>query len=243
MAINLAKREWPLQLKNRVFLTFDMDWAPDEMVHSLIDLCLEHGVKGTFFATHLSPTLDRLRKHPDQFEIGVHPNFLLGSSQGKTEEEILTFCTKLVPEAVSVRSHCVYQHGRLYNAFNQHFGPKLVEISICMPGVSNIQPFKLYTPSGVLIRVPFFWADDYYVMGKDPQDPVSLLASTGCKVYMFHPVHIFHDTVTSDHYNALKRGDPFPKPPGRGIGSLFTQLLEQLKEGFETGLMKEFLNP
>lgn len=230
---------------NKVYLTFDIDWASDEAVVSIINSCLENQIKATFFATHESKTLEIIRKHPAQFEIGVHPNFLPGSTQGRTEEEIFDFFKKLVPDAQSIRTHCVYQHGKLYDAFNKHFGKKLVESSICMPGVEDIKPFELYTPHGCLIRVPFFWADDYYLLGKHIINPIELLNSNGCKVFMFHPVHIFHNTHSMEHYNAIKSGkasNKISKETAKGVENIFKELLEYINlKKTPTGLMRDFL--
>ena len=233
----------PLQLKNKVFFTFDVDWASDNMVNQLIDICIAKNLKATFFVTHHSSTLNRLRNVPEQFEIGIHPNFLSGSTQGSTEEEIFNYCKKLAPEAVSIRTHCIYQHGKLYDAFNKYFGSKIVDSSICMPGIDNIQPFELYTSNGCLVRVPFFWADDYYLLGKQKLEPEALINLNGSKVYMFHPIHIFHNTTSMEHYNAVKSNIEFDKFQGNGIFDVFINLVDiVLRKKIETGLIKEFLS-
>lgn len=243
MAINLEKMVSPLQLRNKIFLTFDVDWAPDHMVDHIIDICIEKSLKATFFATHHSLTLDKLKDYPSLFEIGIHPNFLPGSTQGKTEEEIFNYCKELAPQAVSIRTHCVYQHGKLYDLLNKYFGSRIIDSSICMPGIENIQPFELYTPSGCLARVPFFWADDYYLLGKQKLEPETLINSNGCKVYLFHPVHIFHNTISMEHYDAIKSNIELDKFQYNGISDVFMNLVDAVsKNQIETGLIKEFLN-
>jgi len=245
MEIGLEKMALPLQLKNKVFITFDIDWAPDFMVNHLIDLCLLHKVSATFFATHFSETLSRLRDYPDLFEIGLHPNFLPGSTQGDRPEEVFRYCKELVPDAVSIRTHSVYQYGRLYDLFNQHFGETIVDSSICMPGIDNIEPFRLYTPSGCLVRAPFFWADDYYLLGKHVLNPMDLLQVEGCKVYMFHPVHISQNTQNIKQYEKRKSNrfakDELDIEGSQGMGALFKLFIEKVGLSFKTGLMKEFL--
>ena len=245
MAINLEKMESLLQLKNKVFITFDIDWAPDHMVNHVIDLCIQFEISATFFATHFCETLTRLRNYPELFEIGLHPNFLPGSTQGTTEKEVFDYCKKLVPDALSVRTHCVYQHGRLYGLLNKNFGERIIDSSICMPGLNNIQPFELYTTSGCLVKVPFFWADDYYLLGKQKLDPNNLLNADGCKVYMFHPVHIYQNTKTIEEYEKRKQNQPDINDCDRnsvdGIGFLFENFIKNIKQHFSTGLMKNFL--
>ena len=58
----------------KVFLTFDIDWASDFVLEYCIDLIESAQVKATFFVTHETPLLERLRENPN-FELGIHPNF------------------------------------------------------------------------------------------------------------------------------------------------------------------------
>ena len=229
-------------LKNRVFLTFDIDWAPDHMVNHVIDLCLQYGVSATFFATHISQTIERLHFYSDFFEVGLHPNFMIGSTQGSTDQSVFNYCKKLVPNVASIRTHCLYQHGHILDEFNQNFGLKIVDSSIFMPGYKNILPFNLRTENGVIIRVPFFWADGYYLLSENFSDPVKLLQSDGCKVYMFHPIHIYQNTKSMREYKERKQSNKSEeRSVGIGIATLFEMFLQHLSKGFCSGLMGEFL--
>src|ERR1017187_7044133 len=96
-----------------VALTLDIDWAPDFVIDFAADLLIRRRVKATWFVTHSSPAVDRLRDHPELFELGIHPNFLPGSSQGKTVAEVLSFCRACVPEARSMRTHALVQSSGL----------------------------------------------------------------------------------------------------------------------------------
>ena len=44
---------------NKTFLTFDIDWASDEVLGYCIDLVESFGVKATWFATHATPLPER----------------------------------------------------------------------------------------------------------------------------------------------------------------------------------------
>lgn len=225
-----------------IYLTFDVDWAPDYMVDQVVNICLESGINATFFVTHPSETLTRLKQYPNQFEIGIHPNFLQKSTQGSTEIKILEYCKNIVPRAQSVRMHSLYQHTPLFLSLNSHLNSQIVDSSIFMPGVQNIQPFRLYTPSGCIIRVPFCWADDYYLLGKQRLEPEELIHSDGCKVYIFHPVHIFHNTISMDHYSAIKSNMELNRFKGRGISDVFIMFLKNvINRNIKTGLMRDFL--
>lgn len=57
-----------------LYLTFDIDWACDGVLADTIDLVEEADVCATWFVTHDTPLLKRLRENP-KFELGIHPNF------------------------------------------------------------------------------------------------------------------------------------------------------------------------
>ena len=60
--------------EKKVFLTFDLDWAHDEVISDTMDLINESGVSSTWVVTHKSPILEKLRKQ-ENIELGIHPNF------------------------------------------------------------------------------------------------------------------------------------------------------------------------
>ena len=64
------------QLHRVAALTFDIDWAPDWMIEEVASILIEHNVKTTWFVTHASPAIDKLRQMPELFELGIHPNRL-----------------------------------------------------------------------------------------------------------------------------------------------------------------------
>ncbi len=76
-----------------IFLTFDIDWACDGVLADTIDMVEQADICATWFVTHDTPLLNRLRKNP-KFELGIHPNFnniLMGkpdSVNGKTQKRL-----------------------------------------------------------------------------------------------------------------------------------------------------------
>lgn len=98
-----------------VMLTLDVDWAPDYAVDFAAAELIRRGVRATWFVTHSSAAIDRLREYPELFELGAHPNFLSNSTHGSSTAEVLTHCTGLVPGATSVRMHGLMQSTRLLN--------------------------------------------------------------------------------------------------------------------------------
>ena len=106
-------------------LTFDIDWAPDWMIEQIAQVLIEKSVKSTWFVTHQSKAIEKLRQYDDLFELGIHPNLLNGSTHGKTEDDVLTHLKQIVPEAVSMRTHGLYQTTNFLIKSNTvyHIGP------------------------------------------------------------------------------------------------------------------------
>lgn len=106
------------------FLTFDMDWAHDDVIAFTLDILEEAGAKSTWFVTHDTPLLERMRMSP-LVELAVHPNFndlLLGTGDfnvRSSAETIIDTIMALVPEAKAVRSHSLTQNSRLLGLFQK----------------------------------------------------------------------------------------------------------------------------
>ena len=83
-----------------IAITLDVDWAPDHAIDAVAGHLIERDVRATWFVTHASPAIDRLRDRPDLFELGIHPNFAPGSTQGETPDAVLDHCMAIVPEAL-----------------------------------------------------------------------------------------------------------------------------------------------
>lgn len=173
-----------------LFLTIDLDWADDEAIDLTADILMATGSRATWFATHRSSAVERLLERPDQFEVGIHPNYLPASTHGASVEEVLEHMLDLFPEAVSSRSHSVYQSGPQLAHMRAH-SPIRVDSSQFLPEQHHVQPFEHLTPAGPLMRLPFVWADDYEMLKPKPEwRPDRLLSNPGYQVLLFHPVHI-----------------------------------------------------
>ena len=91
-----------------ILVTLDIDWAPDWMVEDVVERLVRAGVRATLFATHDSPLLRSLEGN-SEIEIGLHPNFLPGSSHGSTPEEIFATLRSWYPRATACRTHSLVQ--------------------------------------------------------------------------------------------------------------------------------------
>jgi len=179
-------------------LTFDMDWAPDFAMKEIIELLVNHRCKSTWFVTHDTKLLSKMRKHPDLFELGVHPNFMPGSSHGSSFQQVIQTVMKIVPEAKSVRSHALFYCHYLIDLYLQ-YGIKY-DSSISLNLCPSITPIKVYTKNDSLVRIPFYWADS-----NEPFGSKYFLKDSGLKVFVFHPIHIFLNSVNSFAYESIKK--------------------------------------
>lgn len=151
----------------QVALTLDIDWAPDAAIDFVREMLVAHGARATFFVTHASPAVDRLRERPDLFELGVHPNFLEGSSHGRSFEDVLAYCMQLVPDAISVRTHALVQSTPLY-ATLLRTTPLRLDTSIHLPHARQVEPVEYQWAGTTLLRVPYVWEDDLEMLRDQP---------------------------------------------------------------------------
>ncbi len=229
----------------RVLLTVDVDWAPDAAIDFTADLLVRHKVKSTWFLTHDSPAIQRLKNRPELFELGIHPNFLAGSSHGATPEEVLDFCMNLVPDAVSMRTHALVQSTPLLDLVIKRT-PIRFDLSLLLPHAHNLELVEYQWNGPVLLRLPYHWGDDLEMMRKHPSWKVeTALEGDGFRVFDFHPIHVFLNSADMGPYGSLKAAvkplnaataeqmRPFVHP-GIGSQTVFTALAEHLaKTGSE----------
>lgn len=184
-----------------IVLTLDIDWACDDVLSDTIDLVESAGAPATWFITHDTPLLARLRANGG-FELGIHPNFnpLLDGSAGNAER-VLDSILEIVPEAVSVRSHSMVQSSRLLELFSSrglmfdcnHFIPAQSEITL-----------KAWELWNGMVKVPHFWEDDVAFINGEGFDCSVLLDREGLKVFDFHPIHIFLNTEEPARYELTR---------------------------------------
>ncbi len=146
---------------------------------------------------------------------------------------------KIVPDAISMRSHAVVQSGPLLANIVKNTSIR-VDSTLFLPEMVHIRAVDHLTPYGTLRRIPFFWADDYELMKPDSEWSVSrLLEAPGHKVFMFHPIHIYLNSHNSIAYaKAKKRFPQLDKATveglrdliheGDGVRTMFMELVVQL---------------
>jgi hypothetical protein len=232
-------------------VTFDVDWAPDWMIDDALERLARRGIKSTWFVTHASPAIERLRGRGDLVELGIHPNCLPGSSHGGTEAEALAFVKRIVPDAVCMRTHSLYQTSPFLLRAAAEFGIRL-DSSLYVPERGGIPPHDWRVDDIVLRRVPFGWADDLAM--RAPRPDWSLPAAPngkGPRVFDFHPVHVALNTGDYAAYEKLKARRPLPqwtqdfvaphRGEGPGVGTFLEALLTTLS-GRPTFFLRDLLD-
>lgn len=190
-------------------VTIDIDWAPDFAIDFVSAYLIERRVHATWFVTHNSPAVERLRSNSDLFELGIHPNFLPGSSHGDTAISVIEHCMNLVPDATSMRTHALFQSTPLLNQFLTST-PVSADVSLFLPHAPQLQPVEHHFGDRVMLRIPYYWEDDLEMMHPDQcWDAESMLGiGHGFKVFDFHPIHVYLNSVEMKPYEALKRAFP-----------------------------------
>ena len=214
---------------NDFAVTLDVDWAPDFVLEEVAEMLIRKGVKATWFITHDSPVIRDLGKHPDLFELGLHPNFLPNSTQGGSREEIMEYLLGIAPNAKSMRMHDLFQHSALLRRLHGEYGLQY-DSSIFLALSPHIEPhrIKFFGVEGDgLMRLPYHWAD-YTGMnlnkheGRMPFEP-EMFTRPGMKVFNFHPIHIGLNSVTLGAYERLKANEDVAKVTKAGMASYIDQ--------------------
>jgi len=227
-------------MEQPMLLTFDVDWAADFMIDAIAAEMIEREVQSTWLITHASPAVDRLRARPDLFELGIHPNFLDGSSHGSTVAEILRTCMDIVPEATTMRSHALVQSSPIL-AHVIESTPIRCDSSILLPAASNLAPVGFPHAEGPLVRVPYFWEDDIEMIRSPPRWSLDGGAKApGLRVFDFHPALVYLNAVDAGPYQSLKALGPLPAVSeqvaaglvhdGAGPRTLFLEIADRLAE-------------
>lgn len=188
--------------ENKLFLTFDIDWASDDVLNYTIDLLEKHNVCATFFVTHQTPLLSKIRNNP-KFELGIHPNFnfLLNGDfrYGKNSSEVIDYYLEMVPDALSVRSHSVTYNSQILDTlFDRHLK---YDLNIFLPRRSEIISKPIYFEDYGMTRLPYFWEDDDHFLFNEDPTPFKYMEHKGLKIFDFHPIHLFLNSENPKRYN------------------------------------------
>ncbi len=187
-------------------ISLDIDWAPDWMIDEAASILIENKVKATWFATHQSPSIENLISEKDLFEVGVHPNFFHGSSQGGDPREVMTTLKQWFPDAQIVRAHSLYQSEKHLQMMCEEFNIK-IDCSIFLKDTDNVTPHTIrYSEKGeALVRVPHVFQDNMHILDNLGVSKLKKkFMKPGLKVLNFHPVHLVLNSSSLRNYNLIK---------------------------------------
>lgn len=223
-----------------IAVTLDIDWAPDFAIDFVADQLIRFHIPATWFVTHNSPAVERLRSHSELFELGIHPNFEPGSTHGQNTPEILSHCQQLVPDAKCVRMHGLMQSTRLLESILAQT-ELTVDCTLFLPRTPAVRPVNYRLRGRTLTQIPFVWQDDFEMEAELPDwQPESVLEiGSGLKVFNFHPMHIFLNSPDPLAYCDLKastnclcnlreEGTNSFVHRGEGAGKCFERLLAHI---------------
>ena len=185
--------------EDKVFLTFDTEWANDEILSYMLNIILEANIKATFFCTHRTKLLERMRKN-NKIELGIHPNFnflLKGDFRyGRTYDEVVRYFKDIVPEAVSARSHCLVQGTQISEALKKNGLD--YEVNILIPN-RQLSPWQ----DTQTIKVPYGWEDDTHCLFRWEFN-MEYFLKRGIKIFNFHPLFIYLNAEDIKRYEVSK---------------------------------------
>lgn len=185
-------------------ITSDIDWASSYCISDFMNLMQSFEILPTLFATHDDPIVNAYR-YSSPNEVGIHPNFRIGSSHGADLVSVVNYMFKLFPNSKSFRSHAFYDSSDILLEMSKR-GIRY-DSNLCLYLQSNIIPLKLGIPG--ITRFPVFWEDDVHWLQTggnwNVQDFKAMFTSPGLKIINVHPFIIAANIPSGDYYSNVKK--------------------------------------
>jgi hypothetical protein len=231
-------------------LTFDVDWAHDDVLRDVLDRLESRGCRATFFITHDSPLIHEMAGIP-WVERGLHPNFnpllfpgAAGDASVRSAAEVLERLHACAPEATSARSHSLVRGTPLLRLLAERGITLDSSDYLPLSAAPGLSAHHSWT--GVRIA-PFSWSDYMDVLQGAGADLFALLDSPApLRVAAFHPIHVALNAGELADYERAKADGPdgwreHRRPAGSGgVGDQLDRLLEALQERrIETALLRD----
>ncbi len=196
--MNIDELREMLEKENYICFTTDLDWATDYAIEDLLGRFESNHIRPTVFVTHRSEVVER---HIKNIEIGIHPNFILPSSHGKAQDEIIDYCMKLVPNAQVFRSHRWYADNDIYEKlWNRGIR---YESNIC----TDMDAMGPFIHRSGMVSFPVFLEDGAYIIkgrSLEFKDVQRNFEKKGLKVINIHPMHYALNTPYFSYTREIK---------------------------------------
>lgn len=184
-----------------ICFTIDLDWAKEPMIEKTLAIFKEYNIPVTPFITHRSKAIEAHYKDKP-VQVGLHPNFWSGSTQGKNYMEIIKNLVELWPTVIGFRCHRRFEDLK----FSKEFYDRgfLYDSTTCMFLHPNIQPYRCFSK---VLQFPIFFEDRWFMSSSwDLKAILNRLEKPGLKVFDFHPIHVHGNMrVQSFLISLLKR--------------------------------------
>ena len=223
----------------RVVITVDVEWACPEVIQDIVRLLDERNLYATFFCTHPDIPLGNHEK-------ALHPNYRRGGNSHLAHSEngvardrsdaelyrhVLQTVHGMYPEAVGVRSHCLFFESNLLDAYKE-LGLQY-DSNCFLPMAGHLTPTAITSD---ILEFPIYYMDEWDLRNQATQFRLEglRLRTDGLKILDFHPNLVFLNAATHDQYVASKKHYHDPqwlcehRRPERGARSLFLDVLNDL---------------
>ena len=194
-----------MDVDKKIYLTFDMDWACDEVMDFLYDALEQYNLSATINITNVFSTLEKYKKNK-KIHLGIHPNFnfLIDGSKGgsSNKEEVIRRRKDVIPDAVVARSHSLLNSSPITKSLYDH-GIRF-ELNHFIEPYEGICVYP-WLFQGV-VQVPFFYEDDLWLLEESNNSPSFYLSPNinMHKVFNFHPIHLFLNSECLERYGKIK---------------------------------------
>lgn len=212
----LIEEEFPWHYEPVFCITSDIDWASDDALKFFLNIVRDYYIPLTLFITHSSPFIIDIINEKN-IDVGIHPNFLEGSSQGNSYKEVIEYCKAILPDAKSFRCHRYFDVNDITEIlYNDGFK---YDSNLCT-FMESIDPFV--HRSGI-IRFPVYFEDGAYLYHSGELDfnkiGKKLFSKPGLMVINIHPMHLVFnspnfsysrkvkDSLSKEQWNNLSRNE------------------------------------
>lgn len=180
-----------------IFLSFDIDWAPDFILEDLANLL--ESTNATFMLTHDSKFTRVLEKN---FSVGTHPNLRTGSSQGKDIHECINFYKENNLSKFTLNRFHVLGFAYPDIVALSREGLKLDSSSLYL----NHHYLTPHMQKEIdVISAPYFWEDGMRLNNRiNHNDSYIDFECPGLKIFDFHPIDIYLNTFSIEQRNEFK---------------------------------------
>jgi hypothetical protein len=197
---NIAEIRKKYRLLNAVAFSIDVDWAGESLIADVLEFFSENSIPLTVFCTHYSEVLLEKRNDP-KVELGIHPNYTTGSSQGNTIDEVTDFCLKIVPDARCMRAHRWFRSNDVYDTLIKR--KILFDSNEC----SMMDVVEPYIHRSGIMCMPAFFEDGWLLWSRLKLDfnenGKTFFSQDGLKVIDIHPVHFSLNSPTYTFYKEV----------------------------------------